>query len=82
MGHNDFEQSVCLKHPHMNFNQSLALISQFVRDKWLPFLVDYYHMNSCSTDETANNSRCCFIAHMILMDQVFECDIRRIFDAF
>ena len=82
MGHNDFEQAICLNHPDMNFTEALALISLSLREKWLPFLVDYYHLNSCSADRTANTSRCCNIARMILMDQLFECDIRRIFDAF
>ena len=82
MGHNDFEEALCPVHPDMNFNEALALISQSVAEKWLPFLVDYYHLNKCSASRTANTSRCCNVAQTILMDQLFECDIRRIFDAF
>jgi carboxylesterase type B len=82
MGHNDYEQSICHEHPHMNFDDAVALLSQSIGQKWMSIIVDYYHLNTCSSERTANISRCCNIARMILMDMIFDCDIRRIFDAF
>ncbi len=82
MGNNDYEQPICFQHPDMNYTDALALISQSITQKWIPAVVDYYHLNSCLADRTANNSRCCNIARLILMDNIFDCDIRRIFNAF
>ncbi len=82
MGNNDYEQPICFQHPDMNYTDALALISQSIAQKWIPAVVDYYHLNSCLADRTANNSRCCNIARLILMDNIFDCDIRRIFNAF
>jgi carboxylesterase type B len=48
----------------------------------MPKVIDYYHLHECSADRTANISRCCNIVRLILMDKIFDCDIRRIFDAF
>jgi carboxylesterase type B len=82
MGNNDYEQPICFEHPDMNFTEALAIISQTVAHKWIPTVVDYYHLNSCSADRTANISRCCNIVRLILMDKIFDCDIRRLFNAF
>ncbi len=82
MGNNDYEQPICFQHPDMNYTDALTLISQSIAEKWIPSVIDYYHLNNCSADRNANNSRCCNIAHLILMDKIFDCDIRRIFNAF
>jgi carboxylesterase type B len=82
MGNNDYEQPICFQHSDMNYGDALALISQSIAQKWIPSVVDYYHLNNCSSDRNANESRCCNIARLILMDKIFDCDIRRIFDAF
>ena len=82
MGNNDYEQPICYEHPDINYTQAIALISQSVGQQWLPSVIDYYHLNSCSSDQSANDSRCCNIARLILMDKIFDCDIRRIFNAF
>ncbi len=68
-GNPDYEQATCFDHPNMNFSQALATLSQNVAQKWIPAVVDYYQLKSCSADPTANNSRCCEI-------------IRRIFNTF
>jgi carboxylesterase type B len=66
----------------MNNTQALALISQSVDHKWIPSIVDYYHLKNCSADRTANNTRCCNIVLIIATDKLFDCDIRRLFNAF
>jgi carboxylesterase type B len=82
MGNNDYEQPICRDHPDMNSNDAVALLSQSIEQKWIPRIVDYYHLNNCSSDRTVNTSRCCNIVRLILMDKIFDCDIRRLFDAF
>ncbi len=82
MGNNDYEQSICVQYPDMNFTEAVALVTRTVGQKWIPSVVDYYHLNNCSSDRNANNSRCCNIIRLIQMDRIFDCDIRRIFDAF
>jgi carboxylesterase type B len=82
MGNNDYEQPGCSQHPDMTFKQAMALVTQTVGQKWAPFVVDYYNLTSCSSNRTAKSSRCCDIVHLILIDKIFDCDIRRIFDAF
>jgi para-nitrobenzyl esterase len=82
MGNNDFEQPICYQHPDMNYTQALSYITSNVAQKWIPSVVDYYHLKSCASDQTANNTRCCNIVRMILTDKIFDCDIRRLFNAF
>jgi para-nitrobenzyl esterase len=82
MGNNDFEQPICYDHPDMNYAQALTLITNSVGQKWAPFVVDYYGLNGCSSDRTANTSRCCNIVRLIVMDKIFDCDIRRLFNTF
>jgi carboxylesterase type B len=82
MGHNDYEQPICFEHPDMHFTEALAFITPYVGQKWISVIVDYYHLNSCSVHRSANTSRCCNIVRLILMDMIFDCDIRRLFDAF
>ena len=82
MGNNDYEQAICYQHPDMNFNDSVSLLIQSIDPKWIPLIADYYHLNNCSSDRNANISRCCNIVRLILMDKIFDCDIRRIFNAF
>ena len=82
MGNNDYEQTVCTQHPDMNFTDAVAVVTQTVGQKWAPFAVDYYHLNTCSSSRTANTSRCCDIVRLILLHKIFDCDIRRIFNAF
>jgi len=82
MGNNDYEQSICLQYPDMNFTEAMALLARTVGQKWIQSIVDYYHLNNCSSDRNANNSRCCNIIRLIQMDRIFDCDIQRIFDAF
>ena len=82
MGHNDYEIPVCYVYPDMNFTQAFALTTRTVGEKWAPFAAAYYHLNGCSSDRTANTSRCCNIVRLIQLDKTFDCDIRRILDAF
>ena len=82
MGHNDFEQPMCLEHPQMNSTQAFTEIVNVVGSKWAPIIANYYNLTNCSSDVNANTSRCCNIVRLILMDKTFECDIRRIFDGF
>jgi para-nitrobenzyl esterase len=82
MGHNDYEQPICFQYPNMNFNDAIGLLTQSIEPKWIPSAVEYYHLNNCSSDRGANNTRCCDIIRLILMDQIFDCDIRRLFNAF
>jgi carboxylesterase type B len=82
MGNNDYEQPICFQHPDLNFTVAVTLVSESVGEKWLPSIVNYYHLNNCSSDVDANISRCCNIVRLILMDKIFDCDIRRIFNAF
>ena len=82
MGNNDYEQSTCSQHPDMNFTDALNIVTELVGQKWSSAVVDYYHLNNCSSDRNANSSRCCEIIRLITMDKIFDCDIRRIFDAF
>ncbi|CAF0935367.1 unnamed protein product [Adineta steineri] len=82
MGNNDYEQPICHQHPFMNFKEAIALLSQSIEQKWLQIIVDYYHLNNCSSERNANITRCCNIVRLILMDKIYDCDIRRIFNAF
>jgi para-nitrobenzyl esterase len=82
MGNNDYEQPICLEFPDMNFTEAVALVARIVGQKWTPSIVDYYHLNTCSSNRNASHSRCCDIVRLILLDRIFDCDIRRIFDAF
>ncbi len=82
MGNNDYEQPICFQYPDINFNDALKLFNQSVDHRWLPSIIDYYHLTNCSSDRNANASRCCDIVRLILMDKIFDCDIRRLFNAF
>jgi para-nitrobenzyl esterase len=82
MGNNDYEQTICSQHPDMDFTDALNIVTQLVGQKWSSSIVDYYHLNNCSSDRNANSSRCCEIVRLISMDKIFDCDIRRIFNAF
>ena len=82
MGNNDYDLTLCLDHPDMNYTDALTLISQSIEAKWVPAVVDYYRLKNCSADRQANTSRCCSIVHIMATDKLFDCDIRRIFDAF
>jgi para-nitrobenzyl esterase len=82
IGSNDYEQAICYQYPDMNFNDSVKLLIQSIDQKWIPLISDYYYFNSCSSNRSANISRCCNIVRLILMDKIFDCDIRRIFNAF
>lgn len=82
MGHNDYEETICTQYPDMNFTKALILVNQSIGNVWTPFVADYYHLNTCSPYRTANNTRCCDIIRLILSDKRYDCDIRRIFDAF
>ncbi|CAF1151668.1 unnamed protein product [Rotaria sordida] len=82
MGNNDYDLSVCLDHPDMNYTDAIELISQSVEHKWIPAIVDYYHLKNCSANRTTNNTRCCNIVLSIAIDKFFDCDIRRLFNAF
>ena len=82
MGHNDFEQPICNQHPDMNLTEAIRTVTENIGTKWAPFVIDYYQLNKCSSDRNANTSRCCNIVRLVLVDKLFECDIRRIFDAF
>ena len=82
MGHNEYELPLCYEIPDMDFGIGVALIAEFIERKWLPHILDHYHLNNCSVDRNANVSRCCNIVRTILMDKAFDCDNRRLFDAF
>jgi hypothetical protein len=82
MGNNDYEQPICSQHPFMDFNEAVKLLTQSVDPKWLPSIIDYYHLTTCSLNLSANISRCCNLVRLILMDKIFDCDIRRLFNAF
>ena len=82
MGHNDYEQTICMEYPDMDSKQALAKLAAMVGHQWAPFAADFYHLNNCSADRTANISRCCDIIRLITLDKMFDCDIRRIFNAF
>jgi hypothetical protein len=66
----------------MTYNEALELITRSVEQKCISSIIDYYNWHSCSSDQTGNNIRCCNIARLILMDKIFDCDIRRIFNYF
>ncbi|CAF3942497.1 unnamed protein product [Adineta steineri] len=82
MGNNEYEQPICHQHPFMNFKEAIVLLSQSIEQKWIQIIVDYYHLNNCSSERSANITRCCNIVRLILMDKIYDCDIRRIFNAF
>ncbi|CAF4371482.1 unnamed protein product [Rotaria sp. Silwood2] len=82
MGNNDYDLTVCLDHPDMNYTDAIELISQSIEHKWIPAIVDYYHLKNCSANRTSNNTRCCNIVLWIATDKFFDCDIRRLFNAF
>ena len=82
MGNNDYEQTICFQHPDMNYTEAVSMILAAVDRKWVPSIINYYHLDNCSADRTANSSRCCEIVRRIMMDKIFDCDIRRLFNAF
>ncbi|CAF4768352.1 unnamed protein product, partial [Rotaria sp. Silwood2] len=81
MGNNDDEIAVCYAYPDINFNETLALLSQYIEEKWISRIVDYFHLKNCSSDRTADVNRCCAITHLILIDYLFDCNIRRLYNA-
>jgi carboxylesterase type B len=81
MGNNDFEQATCFQYPNMNSTGAAALLSQFVEPKWIPIIMDNYHLNNCSSDPNANISRCCDMVRLILIDKLFDCNVHRLYNA-
>lgn len=81
MGNNDYDLTLCLDHPDLNYTDAISLIRQSIEEKWIASIVDYYHLKNCSADRRANTSRCCSIVHTMATDKLFDCDMRRIFDA-
>lgn len=82
MGHNDYEKTTCMDEPDMNYKQALASLAALVGHEWAPIAADFYHLTNCSADRTSNTTRCCDIMRLITLDKMFDCDIRRIFNAF
>jgi carboxylesterase type B len=80
MGNNDFEQPMCSRYPNMNSTSAAALLTPFVKQKWLPIIMDYFHLNNCSSDPNGNISRCCDIVRLILMDKIFDCNVHRLYN--
>ncbi len=81
MGNNDYEQPVCFQRPDMNFNDALSFLSGSIEQKWIPLIVDYFHLNNCSSNRNASTDRCCDIVRLILIDRQFNCNVRRIYNA-
>lgn len=82
MGNNDYEQPICFHQPLMNYSEAITFLTSSLGRKWLPFIIDYYHLKNCSSNPIANNSRCCDIVRRIIMDKIFDCDIRRLLNSF
>jgi len=82
MGNNDYEQPICYEHPDLNVSGAIEIVKQNVPSEWISFVLEYYNLNRCSSDRSANSSRCCEIIRYIAMDKIFDCDIRRLFNAF
>ena len=82
MGNNDYDIPFCLDNPDMNYTGAIDYISQFVAKKWIPSLIDHYSLKNCSSNRNANRSRCCSIVLSMATDDLFDCDIRRIFNSF
>ena len=82
MGHNDYEQPICSEDPSMNLTEAIEVIIKSVGSKWISSVVEYYNLKNCSSSVDANKSRCCDIVRLILLDKTFDCDIRRILNAF
>ncbi|CAF3854108.1 unnamed protein product [Rotaria sordida] len=81
MGNNDDEIAVCYAYPDINFNETIALLSQYVEEKWISRIVDYFHLKNCSSNRTADMNRCCAITRLILIDNLFDCNVHRLYDA-
>ncbi|CAF1493420.1 unnamed protein product [Rotaria sordida] len=80
MGNNDYEDPICFQQPDMNFNDAVSLLTQSIGYKWIPMIVNHYHINNCSSDPNANITRCCNIVRLILMDKTFDCNVRRLYN--
>ncbi|CAF3715584.1 unnamed protein product [Rotaria sp. Silwood1] len=81
MGNNDDEIAVCYAYPDINFNETVALLSQYVEEKWISRIVNYFHLKNCSSDRTADINRCCAITRLILIDNLFDCNVHRLYNA-
>ena len=81
MGNNDYEIAVCYVYSKMNFTTAVARLSQSFGEKWIPRIVDYYNLHNCSSDEGADARRCCDIVRSILIDHLFDCNVRRLYNA-
>lgn len=81
MGSNDNEIAVCYAYPDLNFNETVALLSQYIEEKFISRIVDYFQLKNCSSDRTADMNRCCAITRSILIDALFDCNIHRLYDA-
>ncbi|CAF1588877.1 unnamed protein product, partial [Adineta ricciae] len=82
MGNNDYEQPICFEHPLMTSSEALTEIAATFPPERSPMIADYYHLHNCSMRPTVNATRCYDIVRRILMDSMFDCDIRRLFNAF
>ena len=81
MGNNDYEIALCSAYPDMNLTTAVARLSQSFAAKWIPRIVDHFNMSHCSPDEAAGPNRCCDIVRSILMDNLFDCNVRRLYNA-
>ena len=82
MGYNVNEYSICSDYPDVDFAKAVNMVTTLVGDKLSSSVVNHYHLKNCSPDGNANTSRCCDIIRLILLNKVFACDIRRLFNAF
>ena len=82
MGYNDYEYGICSDYPHLNSAKAAELVTLLVGQKLTSSVVDQYHLKTCSSDRNAGSNRCCDIIRLIVLDKIFDCDTRRLFNAF
>ncbi|CAF2523400.1 unnamed protein product [Rotaria sp. Silwood2] len=78
MGNNEYEHLICFENPDMNSTDAISMINQVIGPKWSPLVINYYQLNSCSSNRNATN-RCCNVIRLLLMDKFFDCSVLRIY---
>ncbi|CAF4563430.1 unnamed protein product [Rotaria socialis] len=79
IGNNEQEPLMCLENPDMNSTEAISVLSQTMPIQWLPLTVNNYQLHSCSSNRNARN-RCCDVARLLIIDQLFDCNVQRIYN--
>ncbi|CAM4780570.1 unnamed protein product [Rotaria magnacalcarata] len=79
LGNNDYEHPLCFQAPDMNSTDALSILIQSIGQRWAPLVADQFQVKNCSSNRNAKN-RCCNVLRLLLMNKLFDCNVRRIYN--